>query len=300
MPRRRPCSAPPPTTTSSRAGACPTRTVSASRPRAGGRSSTARSATARPTKSRSRSPTDGSRRSSAESTGLSPDREGSGLAIRHRTTRALDHPHVLWQDRRSFGQFLEATRSFLASRARRSTDRLPRLHSYRAVEADRFPVEHDVLDDVGGEGAVLGGTAQAWREGHLLAERDAGRLRQSREQGSVEEPRRDGAYANAELRQISGDRQRHADDAALGGRVGGLAYLSVEGRDGGGVDHDAAFAFLVGLIPGHVRGGEPDAVEGADQVDLDHSREDREIGGAALAVGLLGCADARAVDQHVD
>jgi hypothetical protein len=44
--------------------------------------------------------------------------------------------------------------------------------------ADRdLAVEHGGLDDVGCERAVLGGTAEARREGHLLAERYARGLR---------------------------------------------------------------------------------------------------------------------------
>ena len=43
-------------------------------------------------------------------------------------------------------------------------------------------------------------------------------------------------------REVARDRQRHADDAALRGRVGGLADLAVEGGDRGGVDDHAALA----------------------------------------------------------
>ena len=41
-------------------------------------------------------------------------------------------------------------------------------------------------------------------------------------------------------REVAGDRQGHADHAALGRRVGGLADLAVERRDRRGVDDDAA------------------------------------------------------------
>ena len=44
------------------------------------------------------------------------------------------------------------------------------------------------------------------------------------------------------LDQVARDRQGHADDAALGGRIGGLADLAVLGRDRGGVDDRAALA----------------------------------------------------------
>src|SRR6266850_139546 len=174
------------------------------------------------------------------------------------------------------------------------------LHPDGAVEPYRLAVDHDVFDDVRGEGSVLGGPTKTRGERHLLAERDARGLREAGEERGVEETGGDGDHANAELGEIASDGQRHADDAALGGGVGGLADLAVEGGDGGGVDHHASLAFLVGLVLCHVRGGEPDAVEGADQVDLDRAREGGEIRGAALAVGFLRRPDARAVDEHVD
>ena len=43
-----------------------------------------------------------------------------------------------------------------------------------------------------------------------------------------------------------------------------------------------------------------DAVEGADEIDLDRARELAEIGRPALAEGLLGGADPRAVHEGVD
>jgi hypothetical protein len=46
------------------------------------------------------------------------------------------------------------------------------LHADCAVEADRFAVEHGVLDDVGGERPVLGRAPQAGREGHLPTVRE--------------------------------------------------------------------------------------------------------------------------------
>ena len=57
--------------------------------------------------------------------------------------------------------------------------------------------------------------------------------------------------ADADAREVARDRQRHADDAALGGRVGGLADLAVEGGDRRGVDDDAALAVGERLEPGH-------------------------------------------------
>src|SRR5216684_3660981 len=49
------------------------------------------------------------------------------------------------------------------------------------------------------------------------------------EQGCIEDARGDGHHTNAVAGQIARDWQGHADDAALRGRVGGLADLAVEG-----------------------------------------------------------------------
>ena len=54
--------------------------------------------------------------------------------------------------------------------------------------------------------------------------------------------------ADADAREVARDRQRHADDAALGRRVGGLADLPVVGGDRRGVDDDAALAAVVGRV----------------------------------------------------
>src|SRR5262249_33309187 len=74
----------------------------------------------------------------------------------------------------------------------------------------------------------------------LLAERGARGLREPGEQGRVEQPGGDRADPDAQLGEVARDGQRHADDAALPGRVGGLADLAVEGRHRGRVHDDAA------------------------------------------------------------
>ena len=67
--------------------------------------------------------------------------------------------------------------------------------------------------------------------------------------------------------EVARGREREADDAALGGRVGDLADLAVVGGDRGGVDADAALALVVGVVAEHRGGREAQHVEGADQVD---------------------------------
>src|SRR5207244_3580930 len=79
-------------------------------------------------------------------------------------------------------------------------------------------------------------TAETLRKRHLLAERGADRIGQGGEKRRVEDPGRDRHDADPELGEVACDRERHADDAALRGRIGGLADLAVEGRDRGRVD----------------------------------------------------------------
>ena len=56
----------------------------------------------------------------------------------------------------------------------------------------------------------------------------------------MENPRSDGADANAGTREFARERQRHADDPAFGCRIRDLADLAFIGRDRGGRDDDAA------------------------------------------------------------
>jgi hypothetical protein len=56
----------------------------------------------------------------------------------------------------------------------------------------------------------------------------------------------DGHDADAEARQFAGGGQSQAGDGAFGGRIGCLADLAIEGRNGGGIDDHAAFATFVG------------------------------------------------------
>ena len=120
----------------------------------------------------------------------------------------------------------------------------------------------------------------------------------------VDQAGEDGVDPDADGREVAGDREGHADDAALGGGVRGLADLAVLGGDRGGVDDRAALAVLVGLVLRHRRGGDADAVEGADQVDLDDLLEDVEVVGravlAVLADGAGRPADAGAVDERLE
>ena len=148
------------------------------------------------------------------------------------------------------------------------------------------------------ERSELVGLAEPARERDRGGERVLRLLRQIGEQGREEQARCDRQHANAELRQLARDRQRHGDDAALGGRIGRLTDLAVIGRDGRRGDHHAALAGRKRLQFRHRRRRQPQHVERADQIDLDHAIEIAERHRAFLADHALGDADAGTVHQH--
>ena len=72
--------------------------------------------------------------------------------------------------------------------------------------------------------------------------------------------------------QVAGHGEHHAGDPGLGGGVGHLPDLPLEGSDRRSVDDDAALAVL-GVVLGHGFGLEPVEVERADQVELNGARK---------------------------
>ena len=116
------------------------------------------------------------------------------------------------------------------------------------------------------------GVAQAVREEHVLGElalEGLGALARAVDR-RVDQPRQDRVDPDADDGQVAGHREGQADDAALRRRVGGLADLAVLGRHRRRVDDGAAAAVVVRLVEAHLGGGQADAIEGADEVDLDH------------------------------
>ncbi|MCY1538491.1 hypothetical protein D9M68_740350 [compost metagenome] len=140
-------------------------------------------------------------------------------------------------------------------------------------------------------------TAKARREWHAGTERIAHLLRHARHHRRLEDARGNGHHPNAVARQFAGDRQGHADHAALRGGIGGLADLPVEGRHRGGVDDHAALAAGIGRVLLHGLGGQAQHIEGANQVDVDRPGEAVQAMHAATPEDLLGRRDAGTVDQ---
>ncbi len=148
-----------------------------------------------------------------------------------------------------------------------------------------------------GERGVLVGAPEARRERDLRAERRRGASSGSAASIGVSNvPGRDRHDADAELREVARDRQRHADDAALGRRVGDLADLAVERGDRGGVDDDAALAVS--------RSGSLSSIAAAASRStlnvpirlIRMTFANTRARAARLAGGLRGPADARAAD----
>ena len=101
--------------------------------------------------------------------------------------------------------------------------------------------------------------------------------------------------------QVAGDRQGHADDAALGGGVRRLADLAVERRDAGEVHDRAALAvgsgssLLISVAASRIASKVPIRL-----IAITFGERAEVVGGVELAVpadGALGPADAGRVDQ---
>ena len=119
--------------------------------------------------------------------------------------------------------------------------------------------------------------------------------------GRVDQAGRDGVDPYGDRGEVSSDRERHADDAALGGGVRRLPDLTLERRDAGQADDGAALTRRRRLEPRHRRPGDADHVEGADQVDSDDLLVQlevvRRLVGAVASDGAGSGADAGRVDQ---
>ena len=118
----------------------------------------------------------------------------------------------------------------------------------------------------------------------------------------VDEAGGDAVDPDADGGEVAGDGQGHADDAALGGRVGGLADLAVEGGDRGDVDDGAPLAvrrrgsfWLIAVAAMRMQLKVPTRL--TSMTFLNTSRSWAEAYCAVLADGAGGPADAGRVDE---
>src|SRR5437764_919368 len=102
-----------------------------------------------------------------------------------------------------------------------------------------------IINDLLRQQRVLAGSTKTWWERHLLAERDTGRLRQACQKRSIKETRGNRHHTNTIGCEVTGNRQCHADNPALRGRVCCLSDLTIERSHRGCVDDDATLTFLV-------------------------------------------------------
>src|SRR5580704_4130660 len=107
--------------------------------------------------------------------------------------------------------------------------RLLRREALPGVEADARAVQHGVLDDGDGELGVLDGAPHALGEGRVLGQ-DLGEIvGNAFGDARAEQARRNGEDPDAQAAEVAGHGQRHARDAGLGGGVGHLSDLTLEG-----------------------------------------------------------------------
>ena len=136
------------------------------------------------------------------------------------------------------------------------------------------------------------GSAEAAGVWHLRAEGVLCLLRQALQHRGEEQARGDGDDADQLVGEVARDRQGHADDAAFGCGVGGLADLALVGGDRGGVDDDAALGAAVGadrVVGEDALGGAADDVERADQVHNQRLPEQiRTLGAGEAFVSFAG------------
>src|SRR5690606_2711823 len=162
-----------------------------------------------------------------------------------------------------------------------ATSGLLGLEADAAVQADDLGVDVVVLNQHPHQVGELRGTAHALGEhhrGHQLGLELLGVGGEAVDRG-VDDAGADRVDPDADDGQVAGRGHGHADDAALGRRVGHLSYLALQGRNRRGVDDDTAGAVLVrGLGLADRGGADAHEVEGADQVDVD----DLPVGGEVV------------------
>ena len=163
-------------------------------------------------------------------------------------------------------------------------------------------VQHRVLGDVAGQRGRIPRAGRA-ATGRAPARPAPGAPPRggAASSGVSKRPGRDRAHADAEAGEVARRGQREAHHAALGGRVGGLPDLAVEGRDRGGHHHRAALAVRrrarrAAIAAAHSRS--------TLKVPIRFTRTTVSNGwsaaGPALAHGALGPADAGAGHRQAD
>mmetsp|Transcript_6471 Transcript_6471/g.14938 ORF Transcript_6471/g.14938 Transcript_6471/m.14938 type:complete len:219 (+) Transcript_6471:162-818(+) len=149
--------------------------------------------------------------------------------------------------------------------------------------------------------SVLVGAAQTRRVGDRGRQGDPGLLWERLQQRCQEQTGRNGVHADAKLGEVTSDRQGHANDRPLRGRVSDLAHLAVHGRDRGCVDDDTPLVLRVHFPGCHTLGRETHDIEGSDQVHINHLAEQvKGVGALLWVVDLLCDPNARTVHSDIE
>src|SRR4029077_785443 len=185
------------------------------------------------------------------------------------------------------------------SRERLCTHALLGLHADRTVEPDRLAIEHRDLAPRGDQLRELLRLAETRGKGYLRGKRRLHVRRHAVHHRGVKDPGCDRDAADPEPGQLARDRQRHPGDRGLGGRVGRLADLSLEGGDRGRVDEQAPFTVRARRVVLHDSRGGLIAQEGADQIDVDDPGEEFAGHRTVLAEHASRADDAGAVDEKI-
>jgi 3-oxoacyl-[acyl-carrier-protein] synthase III len=169
-------------------------------------------------------------------------------------------------------------------------------HAQAGVEPDRLAVQVAVPDNLQHQRGKLRCLTEPPRRCHRLGQRVLGSRWDQAQHRGIEQAGGDRHHPDAVRREIPRGRKGKADHASLRGRIGRLPDLALERGDRRRVDDDPALAGASRLVRGHRYRGQPQHVERARQVYLDHFPEQAEVVRLGIAVDDPGApADAGAV-----
>ena len=169
-------------------------------------------------------------------------------------------------------------------------------HAQACVEPDGLAVQVAIPDNLQHQRGELRCLAEPARPGHRLGQRVLGSRGHQAQHGGIEQAGGDRHHPDAVRREIPRGSEGKADHTRLRRRVGRLPDLALERGDRRRVDDDPTLAGAGRLVPGHRHRGQPQHVERAHQVDVDHPVEQAEVMRPGIPVDDPGApADAGAV-----
>jgi 3-oxoacyl-[acyl-carrier-protein] synthase III len=169
-------------------------------------------------------------------------------------------------------------------------------HAQACVEPDGLAVQVAIPDNLQHQRCELRRLAEPARPGHPLGQRVLGSRGHQAQHRGIEQAGGDRHHPDAVRREIPCGSEGKANHTRLRGRIGRLPDLALERGDRRRVDDDPTLAGAGRLVPGHRHRGQPQHVERAHQVDVDHPVEQAEVVRLGVPVDDPGApADAGAV-----